>query len=112
MKKEESNLQDFARPAPLALAAQYQPGAVVSRALIQKAQGSLTVFAFAQGQGLSEHTAPFDAIVTILEGEALLTVDGQAFRAPAGQTLWFPQGVIHSVHAEQPFKMSLVMIRG
>ena len=112
MKKEESKLKDFVQPAPLALAAQYQPGAVVSRALIQKPQGSLTVFAFSEGQGLSEHTAPFDAVVTILEGEAQLTVNGETYTAGSGQTLWFPQGVTHAVYAEQPFKMSLVMIRG
>ncbi len=88
-----------------------QPGAVVSRTLIKKASGTVTVFAFDAGEGLSEHTAPFDALVLGLEGDADITISGASHRVGAGQLLRLPAGKPHAVKAVTPFKMLLVMIR-
>lgn len=91
--------------------AAYQPGSVVSRTLIDKKIGTLTLFAFDQGQGLSEHTAPYDAFVQVLDGNATITIDGQDQQVGAGQMIIMPANIPHSLRAEQPFKMLLVMIR-
>ncbi|HEY81944.1 MAG TPA: cupin domain-containing protein [Dehalococcoidia bacterium] len=89
----------------------YQEGAVVSRTLIDKKAGTLTLFAFAEGQGLSEHTAPFDALVYLLDGEAEVTISGKAFHLTAGEMLIMPAGEPHALKAIKKFKMLLVMIR-
>ena len=89
----------------------YQAGAVVSRTLAQKSGGTVTLFAFEAGQGLSEHTAPFDALVFVLEGRAELTIGGRKVPAGAGQAVLMPSGVPHAVHAPERFKMMLVMVR-
>ena len=89
----------------------YQEGAIVSRTIIDKKTGTVTVFAFDEGQGLSEHTAPFDALVHVLDGEAMITVAGVESRVPAGEMLIMPGGKPHSLRAAKPFKMLLVMIR-
>lgn len=89
----------------------YQPGSVVSRTLIDKKIGTLTLFAFDQGQGLSEHTAPYDAFVQVLDGSATITIGGKEQQVDAGQMIIMPANVPHSLRAEQPFKMLLVMIR-
>lgn len=89
----------------------YQEGSVVSRTLVDRKVGTLTLFAFAQGEGLSEHTAPFDAVVHILDGEAEITVDGTVHQVGAGQLLIMPAHRPHSLRASQPFKMMLIMIR-
>jgi quercetin dioxygenase-like cupin family protein len=91
--------------------ASYQPGSVVSRTLIDKKIGTLTLFAFDQGQGLSEHTAPYDAFVQVLDGSAAITIGGKEQQVEAGQMIIMPANVPHSLRAEQPFKMLLVMIR-
>jgi quercetin dioxygenase-like cupin family protein len=88
-----------------------QEGAVVSRTLLQKKAGTITLFAFAAGEGLSEHTAPFDALVSILDGEAEVTIGGEAHRVGAGQMIIMPAGVPHALHAPKPFRMLLAMIR-
>jgi len=90
----------------------YGPGAVVSRTLLKNGAGTLTLFAFDEGQGLSEHSAPFDAVVQVLEGETLLTIGGRPVRAQAGETVLMPASVPHAVHATTRFKMLLTMIRG
>lgn len=90
----------------------YQEGSVVSRELARKPAGSVTVFAFDAGQGLSEHTAPFDAIVNVLEGEADVSIDGIPHRVGAGEFIVMPAGRPHSLSAVKRFKMLLVMIRG
>ena len=87
------------------------PGSVVSKQLIKGEAGNITLFSFGQGEGLSEHTAPFDAFVQILEGSAELTIGGEKVTATAGQTVVMPANVPHSLHAAQPFKMLLTMIR-
>lgn len=89
----------------------YQPGAVVSRTLIKKNAGTVTLFAFDVGQGLSEHTAPFDAIAEILDGEAELTIGGKKVVARAGQAVLMPANLPHALSATTRFKMLLVMVR-
>ncbi len=90
---------------------QYQPGAVVSRTLIDKKIGTLTLFAFDDGQGLSEHTAPFDACVQIVDGAADITIAGEVQRVSAGQMIIMPANIPHALRAAGKFKMLLVMIR-
>ena len=89
----------------------YQEGTVVSRTLIDKQVGTLTLFAFDKGQGLSEHTAPFDAFVYILDGEAEVAISKQAHRVGAGEMIIMPANEPHSLKALESFKMMLVMIR-
>lgn len=90
---------------------QYQAGAVVSRTLIDKKIGTLTLFAFDDGQGLSEHTAPYDAFVQIVDGAADVTIAGKDHRVVAGQMIIMPANVPHALRAVGRFKMLLVMIR-
>jgi quercetin dioxygenase-like cupin family protein len=89
----------------------YQSGSVVSRTLIDKKIGTLTLFAFDAGQGLSEHTAPFDAVVQIVDGTAAITIDGAVHQVSAGEMIIMPANLPHSLQAEERFKMLLVMIR-
>lgn len=89
----------------------YANGSVVSKTLIKKEIGNITLFAFDQGQGLSEHTAPFDAVVHILDGEAEITIGGQPQIVRAGEMLIMPANIPHALQAEIRFKMLLVMIR-
>ena len=89
----------------------YQSGSVVSKTLIDKKIGTLTLFAFDAGQGLSEHTAPFDAVVQIVDGTAAITIDGTVHQVQAGEMIIMPANRPHSLKAEVPFKMLLVMIR-
>jgi quercetin dioxygenase-like cupin family protein len=88
-----------------------QPGAVVSRTLVKKPTGTVTAFAFDAGEGLSEHTAPFDALILGLLGDAEVTLAGTAHRLGSGQILRLPGGEPHAVKAVTPFKMLLIMIR-
>lgn len=90
---------------------EFQAGAVVSRALVKKPTGTVTAFAFAAGEGLSEHTAPFDALALGLQGEADLSVSGRVHRLGEGQILRLPAGQPHAVKAATAFKMLLIMIR-
>lgn len=89
----------------------YASGSVVSKTLIDKKVGTLTLFAFDAGQGLSEHTAPYDAVVQILDGEAELVIAGKPVKAGVGELVIMPSGVPHAVRAVQRFKMLLTMIR-
>ena len=95
----------------LAALVQYQPGAVVSRTLVKKEAGTVTAFAFDVGEGLSEHTAPFDALVLIVEGESEISIAGTPHRLTAGHLLRLPSGEPHAVKAITRFKMILIMIR-
>jgi quercetin dioxygenase-like cupin family protein len=90
----------------------YADGSVVSKTLIKKDIGNITLFAFDAGQGLSEHTAPFDAVVYIMGGEAEITIGGQPQDVVSGEMLIMPANISHALHAKKPFKMLLVMIRG
>src|SRR5579863_82931 len=89
----------------------YQDGAVVSRTLVHGATGTVTLFAFDEGQGLSEHTAPFDAMAHLLEGEAEISVSGKPLRTTAGEAVLLPANQPHSLKAVGRFKMLLTMIR-
>ena len=89
----------------------FQEGSVVSREILKKGTGTVTVFAFDKGQGLSEHTAPFDAMVYILDGEAEITISGQPFKVKEGECIIMPANQPHSLHAVKPFKMLLTLIR-
>ena len=89
----------------------YADDGVVSRTLLDKKTGTVTLFSFDAGQGLSEHTAPFDAAVQILDGEAVITIGGQPLTARAGDFVIMPADVPHSLRAENRFKMLLTMIR-
>ncbi len=89
----------------------YADGSIVSRTLTDKKAGTITLFAFAEGQGLSEHSAPFDAFVQVVDGELELTIGGQEVRAKTGEIVVMPADVPHALRAISPSKMLLVMIR-
>jgi quercetin dioxygenase-like cupin family protein len=95
----------------LANLAGYQEGAVVSRTVVDKPVGTITAFAFDVGEGLSEHTAPYDTIVQILDGEAEINIEGKVQTVSAGEILIMPANRPHSMRAVKRFKMLLVMIR-
>ena len=95
----------------LAEMASYQDAAVVSRQITKAEAGNVTLFAFDKDQGLSEHTAPFDALVHVLEGEALVTISGKPFELKAGDAIIMPANEPHALQAIQRFKMLLTMIR-
>lgn len=101
----------FAKAASLMGLVDYQDGAVVSRTLMDKQTGTVTLFAFDKNQGLSEHTAPFDALVYIFDGEAEVTVAGTPIHLKSGEMTIMPAGKPHSLRALSPFKMMLIMIR-
>ena len=90
---------------------EYQAGAVVSKTLVNKETGTVTLFAFDEGQGLREHTAPFDAMVVVLEGEVEITVSGEPFRLKGGGMIIMPAQEPHALKALSRFKMMLVMIK-
>jgi quercetin dioxygenase-like cupin family protein len=91
--------------------ADYQEGAIVSRTIIDRKTGTVTFFAFDEGQGLSEHTAPYDALVHILDGEAEIVVSGKALHAKEGEMVILPANKPHALKALTKFKMLLIMIR-
>lgn len=90
----------------------YSEGGVVSKQIVKSAAGNITLFSFDKGEGLSEHTAPFDALVQILEGEMEIVVDGNHFQMKEGESLVLPANVPHALSAIQRFKMLLSMIKG
>ncbi|AQT69471.1 hypothetical protein STSP2_02662 [Anaerohalosphaera lusitana] len=89
----------------------YADDAVVSKTLLDKGTGTVTLFAFAKGQALSEHSAPFDALVQIVDGQGVIIIDGEEHEVAAGEVIIMPADVPHAVKAEQKFKMLLTMIR-
>ena len=99
-------------PFNLAEHISYAIGSVVSKTLLKKDTGNITLFSFDAGQGLSEHTSPFDAVVYILEGEAEITIGGEPRNVKAGETIIMPANIPHALHAGVQFKMLLVLIRG
>lgn len=99
------------RATRLADLAGYQEGSVVSRTIIEKKTGTATLFAFDRGQGLSEHTAPYDAMVYVLDGQAEITISSRPIRVTQGEMVIMPAGEPHSVRATTSFKMLLIMIR-
>lgn len=99
--------------APLLMAelVKYQEGSVVSREIIKKPTGTVTLFAFDQGQGLSEHQTPYDAMVLLLDGEAEITVSGKLHYVKQGEMLIIPANHPHALKAVKRFKMALIMIK-
>ncbi|MBN2419250.1 MAG: cupin domain-containing protein [Deltaproteobacteria bacterium] len=89
----------------------YGEGSIVSRTLVNNSAGTITLFAFDQGQGLSEHTAPFDALVHVVEGESEVIIDGKTNRVCEGQIIMMPANIPHALNAVRPFKMILTMVR-
>jgi quercetin dioxygenase-like cupin family protein len=108
MKKKEK-LE--AQPIRLADLIDYQEGSVVSRTIIDKKSGTVTLFAFDEGQGLSEHTAPYDAMVQVLEGDAKVTISGKTIMVKQGEMTIIPAKQQHALSAVTRFKMLLTMIR-
>jgi quercetin dioxygenase-like cupin family protein len=90
---------------------EYQAGSVVSRTLIKKEKGTVTLFAFDKGQGLSEHTAPFDAMVSVLEGKVEVSISGNLSIVSGGEMIIMPANEPHALKAVENFKMMLIMIR-
>ncbi len=90
---------------------EYSTDSIVSKAILDKPAGTITLFAFDKGQKLSEHMSPYDAVVQILDGEARLTIGGEDEMVPKGQIIVMPANVLHAVNAEERFKMLLTMIR-
>ena len=99
------------KPISLVNMAVFQKDAIVSKTIIDKKTGTVTLFAFDQGQGLSEHTAPFDALVQVLEGEVDIKISGKSFHLKQGEIITMPANEPHALTAIQRFKMLLTMIR-
>ena len=89
----------------------YQEGSVVSRQIVKQKTGNVTLFAFDKGEGLSEHAAPFDAMVYLLEGQAEITIAQERFSLVKGEMIIMPANIPHALHATEQFKMLLIMIK-
>jgi quercetin dioxygenase-like cupin family protein len=109
--EKESDMELIGKALGMSELVAYHDGSVVSKTLIDKKVGTVTLFSFAAGQGLSEHTVPFDAFVQVVDGEAEVTIDGEAQTVSAGQMIIMPANHPHELKAVKPFKMLLVMIR-
>lgn len=110
-KKQPSKEQLTAEVLELPNLVAYQAGSVISRAIISKQTGTVTLFAFDKDEGLSEHVAPFDALVYIIDGEAEIIISGKASHLKKGQAIIMPANQPHSLSAVEKFKMLLVMIK-
>ena len=100
------------KPLNLKTLVDYADGAVISRMLLKKETGNITLFSFDTGQGLSEHTSPFDAVVEVVDGEGTFIIDGESQTLKTGEMMIMPANIPHDVQAaEAPFKMLLIMIR-
>jgi quercetin dioxygenase-like cupin family protein len=110
MEQNEKALAKSQTMKMISLAA-YQEDSIVSRTLIDKKAGTVTFFAFDQGQGLSEHVAPFDALVSILDGEAEVSISGKAFCLRDGEMIILPANKPHALKATKKFKMMLIMVK-
>ena len=109
--KTENVAAVSAPPVKLADMIDYQKGSVVSRTIVDKTAGTVTLFAFDEGQGLSEHTAPFDALVYGLDGEVEITISGKAVQLKKGEMVIMPANKPHALKATKRFKMLLTMIK-
>jgi quercetin dioxygenase-like cupin family protein len=111
MNEQSSDLAKSVEVRPLADLLHYQDGSIVSRVLLKNKGGTVTLFAFDAGEGLSEHTAPFDALVVVFDGEAYVEIAGESFRVQQGETITLPANRPHALRATTKFKMLLIMIR-
>jgi len=110
-KETTQTAEDMARVRSMADLITHQEGSVVSRTIAKTPGGSVTLFAFDAGQGLSEHTAPYDAIVHVIEGETEITISGTPHRLLTGQMIVMPANQPHALRALAPFKMVLTMLK-
>ncbi len=111
MSDQDQNVVRPAEVKQLVDLLQYQDGSIVSRVLLKNKGGTVTLFAFDIGEGLSEHTAPFDALVIVTEGEADVDIAGESYKVRQGETITLPANRPHAVRAASKFKMLLIMIR-
>jgi len=111
VKKQEPPGQLRGKPHAILSLVDYQTGSVVSREILSRPAGTVTVFAFDEGQQLSEHTAPFDALVLVVDGEAEVTIAGRRHLVTGGEMILMPASVPHALKAVKKFKMILIMIR-
>ena len=111
MDKKEASKQLVAKASNLEGLIDYQEGSVVSRTIIDKKTGTITLFAFDENQGLSEHTAPYDAMVYVLDGEGEVTISGKPIRLKQGEMTIMPANEPHALTAKTKFKMLLIMIK-
>ena len=111
MSEQDQSAVKAAEVKQLAELLQYQDGSIVSRVLLKNKGGTVTLFAFDVGEGLSEHTAPFDALVVVTDGEADVEIAGESFRVRQGETIILPANRPHALKAVSRFKMLLIMIR-
>ena len=111
MNDQDQNVVKPAEGKQLIELLQYQDASIVSRVLLKNKGGTVTLFAFDVGEGLSEHTAPFDALVVVTDGEADIEIAGESFRVKQGETIILPANRPHAVKAATRFKMLLIMIR-
>ena len=109
--KEKVSKSEFSQPTKTVDLIGYQEGSVVSRTIVDKKAGTVTLFAFDEGQGLSEHTAPFDALVYIFDGEVDITISGKKLHLKEGEMVIMPANQPHALKAVTKFKMILTMIR-
>ena len=109
--KQPSNDKQTAKVLDIAKLIDYQEGSVVSRELLRKNTGTITLFAFDKDQGLSEHTAPFDAMIMVVDGRGEVIIGGKSFILNAGETIIMPANITHAVNAVEKFKMVLTMIK-
>jgi len=111
MQAEEQLETTSAEAKPLIELLEYQDSAIVSRVLLKNKGGTVTLFAFDQGEGLSEHTAPFEALVFVIDGKAEVEIAGKTYNVITGETITLPANIPHAVKAATRFKMLLTMIR-
>ena len=111
MTDQDQNVASSAEVKPIVDLPQYQDGSIVSRVLLKNKGGTVTLFAFDVGEGLSEHTAPFDALVVVTDGEADIEIAGASFKVRRGESIILPANQPHAVRAASKFKMLLIMIR-
>ena len=102
---------DVAKTANMTALVDYAPDAIVSKTLIKKDTGTVTLFAFDKGQGLSEHTAPFNAMVNVIDGEGIVIIDKVEHKVKSGEFIIMPANITHSLDAREQFKMILTMIK-
>lgn len=109
--KNSRKLLETSKPFDLKKLIEYSKDSIVSRTIAESKAGTLTVFAFDKGQGLSEHSAPFDAIVQVIDGNGEFIIGGRPVKVPAGQIIIMPANIPHAVRALKKFKMLLTMIK-
>jgi quercetin dioxygenase-like cupin family protein len=113
MSQDEKNAlkTGLTQPTKMVNLIAYQEGSVVSRTIVDKKSGTVTLFAFDNGEGLSEHKAPFDALAYVVDGEAVVTIAGKSFVLKEGELIVMPANKTHALRATRRFKMLLIMIR-